>query len=149
MDELIIPGGRLLVIFDGHCGMCNAAVQWFLRRDRFDRLRFVASTSPKVASLLERHGIDPAEAESDSGSVVVAQALGTPHEHLLTRSEALLAILQQLPDPWWPAIGATLRIIPRPLRDLGYRLVAWSRYRIWKRLDACPIPTAEERMRFL
>jgi predicted DCC family thiol-disulfide oxidoreductase YuxK len=49
-------GGRLLVIFDGQCGFCNRSVRWFLRRDRRDRLRFVASDSPKVAELLARHG---------------------------------------------------------------------------------------------
>lgn len=149
MDGLNIPGGRLLVIFDGHCGLCNRSARWFLRRDRFDRLRFVSSGSPKVADLLARHGIDPSEAVGDTGSIVVAQALDTPAEHLLIRSEAVLAILQQLPDPWWPAIGATLRLIPRSIRDFGYRLIAYFRYRIWGRSDTCPIPTAEERMRFL
>jgi predicted DCC family thiol-disulfide oxidoreductase YuxK len=39
--------------------------------------------------------------------------------------------------------------LPRPLRDLGYRLVARYRYRIWGRFDTCPIPTAQERERFL
>jgi predicted DCC family thiol-disulfide oxidoreductase YuxK len=149
VEELTIPGGRLLVIFDGYCGMCNRAVQLFVRRDRFDRLRFAPSSSPKVAALLARHGIDPVEATGDSGTIIVAQALGTPAEHLLTRSDAILTILRHLPDPWWPAIAATLRIIPRPLRDLLYRLIAWSRYRIWRRLDACPIPTADQRIRFL
>jgi predicted DCC family thiol-disulfide oxidoreductase YuxK len=141
-------GGRLLVIYDGVCGFCNLSVRWFLVRDRRDRLRYVASDSPKVAPLLARHGLDPAIATGNSGTILVAQSVESPAERLLVRSDAVVAMLQQLPSPW-PFFAALLRIIPRPLRDLGYRLVARFRYRIWGRLDTCPIPTAQERARFL
>jgi predicted DCC family thiol-disulfide oxidoreductase YuxK len=141
-------GDRLLFIFDGRCGLCNRSVRWFLRRDRLDRLRFVPSESPKVAEVLARHGLDADAATGSSGSILVAQSLDTPSDRLLSRSDAVLALLSQLPSPW-PAVAGALRLIPRPLRDLGYRLVARYRYRIWGRLEACPIPTAEERDRFL
>ena len=61
---------------------------------------------------------------------------------------AVLVLLAQLPAPW-PAVAAFGRLIPPALLDLAYRLIAHYRYRIWGRLDACPIPTAEERSRFL
>jgi predicted DCC family thiol-disulfide oxidoreductase YuxK len=141
-------GDRLLVIYDGVCGFCNLSVRWFLVRDRRDRLRFVPSDSPRVADLFARHGLDPAVAVGNSGTILVALALETPAERLLIRSDAVIAMLRQLPSPW-PTFAAVLRIIPRPLRDLAYRLVARFRYRIWGRLDACPIPTAQERARFL
>jgi predicted DCC family thiol-disulfide oxidoreductase YuxK len=148
VSELDNIGDRLLVIFDGQCGLCNRSVRWFLRRDRQDRLRFVASDSPKVVGLLGRHGLDPNVATGNSGTILVAQSIDTPAERLLLRSNAVLAILRQLPAPW-PAFAACFRLIPRPLRDLGYRLIARWRYRIWGHLDSCPIPTAEERARFL
>jgi predicted DCC family thiol-disulfide oxidoreductase YuxK len=148
LSNLGVPGGRLLVIFDGECGLCNRAVCWFLRHDQFDRLRFVASNSPKVAALLTHFGFDRATAVGSSGTILVAQALDTPAERMFARSDAVVAILRQLPLPW-PGLGAILRIAPRPLRDLGYRLVARWRYRIWGRLESCPIPTAQERSRFL
>jgi predicted DCC family thiol-disulfide oxidoreductase YuxK len=140
--------GKLLVIFDGRCGFCNGLVRWLLRRDRLNRLRFVSSDSPKVAALLARHGIDAATATGNSGTVLAVQRLDSPAESVLIRSNAILALLRQLPQPW-PVIGAIFRLIPRPVRDLGYRLVARFRYRIWGRLDACPIPTAAERNHFL
>ena len=148
MSDLENIGDRLLVIYDGVCGFCNRSVRWFLARDRNDRLRFVASDSPKLADLLARHGLNAAIATGNSGTILVAQALGTPAETLLIRSDAVLAMLAQLPSPW-PNLAAVLRTIPRPLRDLGYRLVARWRYRVWGRLDSCPIPTARERARFL
>jgi predicted DCC family thiol-disulfide oxidoreductase YuxK len=148
VSDLNQLGGRLLIIFDGQCGLCNRSVRWLLRHDQFDRMRFVPSDSPLVQPLLARHSLDAATTVGNSGTMLVAQAVDTPAEQLFLRSNAILALLRQLPLPW-PALGATLRLIPRPLRDLGYRLIARFRYRIWGRLDACPIPTAEERSRFL
>jgi predicted DCC family thiol-disulfide oxidoreductase YuxK len=110
-------------------------------------LRFVPSESSAVAGLLTRHGLDAAAATGNSGSILVAQFIDTPLERLLSRSDAVLAALSQLPSPW-PTVSAALRLVPRPMRDLGYRLVARWRYRIWGRLEACPIPTAAERGRF-
>jgi predicted DCC family thiol-disulfide oxidoreductase YuxK len=141
-------GDRLLVIFDGHCGLCNRCVRWFLARDRNDGLRFVPSDSPKVAGILPRHGVEPSTAAMDPNSILVAQDIDSPDERLLARSDAVLALLGRLPSPW-PAIAVTLKLIPRPLRDLAYRLIARYRYRIWGRLESCPIPTADERKRFL
>lgn len=155
-DEI---GGRLLVIYDGQCGLCNRSVRWFLQRDRGDRLRFVAYESPKIAGLLERHGMSANVAERNStvrpepvpgvpGTILVVQDAGGLTERMLIRSDAVLAILRELPWPW-PAMGKALGWIPRPLRDLGYRIIARWRYRIWGRLESCPVPTAEERTRFL
>jgi predicted DCC family thiol-disulfide oxidoreductase YuxK len=146
MNSLEEHGGRLLVIFDGHCGLCNRSVRWLLRRDRADRLRFAASESPKVAGLLERHGI-PAAAPGPSTLLAVCDA-GGPAERVLLRSQAVLALLAELPRPW-PAVAAALAWLPRPVRDLGYRLIARCRYRIWGRLERCPLPAPEQRERFL
>jgi predicted DCC family thiol-disulfide oxidoreductase YuxK len=153
VSELSKIGDRLLVVFDGHCGFCNRSVRWFLRRDSRDRLRFVPAESPKIAKLLARHQIS--ETENGLGSptlapstILVVSNPGTPVEQVLVRSEAAIAMLRQLPRPW-PAVAAIMSWIPRPLRDLGYRLVARYRYRIWGRLETCPIPTAQEREHFL
>jgi predicted DCC family thiol-disulfide oxidoreductase YuxK len=141
-------GGRLLVVFDGRCGFCNRAVRWFLRRDRRDRMRFVASESEKVAELLARQGIEAADSGSGPGTILVIEDADGPAEKLLNRSDAVVAMLSKLPRPW-AAVGVGLKWVPRPVRDLGYRLIARWRYRIWGRLENCPLPTAEERERFL
>jgi predicted DCC family thiol-disulfide oxidoreductase YuxK len=147
VNELNELGGRVLVIFDGHCGLCNRSVRWCLRRDRGDRMRFVASESPKVAALLARHGIEGAGAIVPDSMVVVRDA-GGADERSLVRSEATLALLSELPRPW-PLVAAVARWVPRAVRDAAYRLIARWRFRIWGRLESCPLPTAEERGRFL
>lgn len=145
MEEI---GGRLLVVFDGQCGFCNRAVRWFLRRDRRNRLRFVASESAKVAELLGRHGIGVAVSGSGPGTILVVVDAEGPAEKLLLRSDAVAAMLSQLPRPW-PAVAAALGWIPGFISDPAYRLVARWRHRIWGRLENCPLPAAGEQTRFL
>ena len=153
MDLAATLGSRLLVIYDGHCGLCNRTVRWLLARDRHDRLRFAPSLSPQVAPLLARHGFTQdaspnGPSSSGPGTILVVRAAGTPAETLHTRSAAVAIALAELPRPW-PLAARLLRLIPRPVRDLAYRLIARWRYRIWGRLAACPLPTPEQRSRFL
>jgi predicted DCC family thiol-disulfide oxidoreductase YuxK len=148
VSELDGIGDRLLVIFDGHCGFCNRSVRWFLRRDRRDRLRFVTSESPNVAGLLARHGMGAIDFASGPNTILVVRDPDGPAERVFVRSEAALALFAELPRPW-PVVGVVFGWVPRPVRELGYRLIARWRYRIWGRLESCPIPTAEERTRFL
>jgi predicted DCC family thiol-disulfide oxidoreductase YuxK len=146
MEEAIDIGGRLLVMFDGRCALCNGSVRGLLRRDRWDRLRSVELDSTKVAGVLARHSLSGLG--SATGTLLVVLDAGGAAERVLLRSDAVVALLRELPRPW-PSIGVALKWIPRPLRDLGYRLVARWRYRIWGQLESCPLPTAEERARFL
>ncbi len=140
--------GRLLVVFDGHCVLCNGAVRWFLRHDRLDRLRFAASDSAKVSSLIARHQTGFKDSNAAPSTILALRHVGGTREEVLIRSDAVLSMLRELPPPW-PAIAAALRLIPRPVRDLAYRLIARGRTHIRGRLDTCPLPTAEERERFL
>ena len=140
--------GQLLVIFDGHCGLCNSLVRWLLRHDKLDRLRFVTSESEKVAELLMRRGFAVLDPAAGPGTILVVRDTGCPEERVLVRSDAVVALLNELPRPW-PVAATILKLIPRALRDFGYRLIARWRYRIWGRLESCPLPTTEERARFL
>ena len=118
-----------------------------LKRDRKDRLRFAPSSSPIVREILARHGIGNAIADG-ADTILVLRRVDTPLEELLVRSNAVLACLRVLPQPW-PAVAAMARLVPRPVRESMYRLVARWRYRIWGRYASCPIATSEERRHFL
>jgi predicted DCC family thiol-disulfide oxidoreductase YuxK len=148
MTEPIQIGDRLLVLFDGHCGLCNRAVRWLLRRDRGDRLRFAPSDSPKFAAVMDQYRAAAEDSQAGPETILVVRDLGDAAEKVLARSQALLALLRELPQPW-PAVAAALGWIPRPLLDRAYRLVARWRYRIWGRIESCPVPTAEKQRRFV
>lgn len=141
-------GDRLLVLFDGQCSLCNRTVRWLLKRDRRDRLRFASSDSPGAMGLVERHGIGATGSVPGSETILVVRDLGRTSERVLVRSQAVLALLGELPRPW-QVVAAVLNWIPRVVLDLVYRLVARWRYRIGGRLESCPMPTVGERERFL
>jgi predicted DCC family thiol-disulfide oxidoreductase YuxK len=141
-------GGRLLVVYDGTCGLCNRAVRWLVWHDRLDRLRFTSSESENGSILLIRHRIVAPESRLIPTTILVVRNAGTPAEHILIRSQAVLAILDELPPPW-PAIAGTLGLFPPSVLDVGYRLVARWRYRIWGRAESCPLPTPKDKARFV
>jgi len=147
MAESLEIGDRLLVVFDGDCVLCNGWVKWLTRRDRGERFRFAAFRTPAVTSLLERHGLTVGVSEVP-GTIVAFRFPNEAGEHALFRVAALEAMLRELPRPW-PAVAAALGWVPGFVSDPAYRLVARWRYRIWGRQQSCPIPTVEERARFL
>src|SRR6476620_7888802 len=50
--------GRHLLLFDGHCGLCTAFVQFILPRDRGGIFRFASLSSPDGRATVTRHGGD-------------------------------------------------------------------------------------------
>ncbi len=140
-------GDRLLVVYDGLCGLCNASIRWLIHRDRNDRLRFVPSQAPEVADLLAAH---PASADPSGapGSILVIRQPFSKQPEVFIRSRAVLAALRELPQPW-PAVATFLGLVPAFLADPVYRLIAHWRYRIWGRYEVCPLPTPAERAHFL
>jgi len=87
--------------------------------------------SEMAAGLLARHGINSPDAGirpcHDSGCLEFRRPGRSEYWRGRRRFWALLA---ELPRPW-PRSQPALGWIPRPLRDLGYRLIARWRYRIW------------------
>ena len=59
-----------------------------------------------------------------------------------------LAIARHLGGTW-AVLAAVGRIVPAVLRDALYNAVARTRYRVFGRYDACPLPAPEDRARFL
>ncbi len=128
---------RPIVFFDGVCGLCNRTVDFVLRRDRRRTFRF-APLQGEAA----RRRLDPRDIASLDTIVLIDEA-GTHR-----RSSAVVRILLQLQGIWRLG-GCLLWLIPRPVRDLGYRLIAARRYRWFGKRDTCRLPTPEERDRFL
>lgn len=132
-----------LLLYDGVCGLCNRLTQFLLRRDRQDRLRFAALQSPLAESVLATYGRDP----TDLDTVYVLADYQAPSQRLLWRGRAILFALAQLGGGWRAV--ALLKPLPTWLLDALYRWIAKSRYRWFGRLDACLVPTAADRAKFL
>jgi predicted DCC family thiol-disulfide oxidoreductase YuxK len=127
-----------IVIFDGACGLCNRLVTLALRNDLRGELIFTPNRSEFGTNLCERLGI---LAESDRTIIVITEA------GILMRSAAVIFIAGHL---CWPyKCLQWLRIIPSPIRDLGYRCVATLRRLVPKDHDACELLPPELQRRII
>jgi predicted DCC family thiol-disulfide oxidoreductase YuxK len=126
-----------IVFFDGVCGLCSAVVDWIMAHDKDGKFHFSplqGETAFLVLNEPDRHDLD---------SIIILK-----NARDYKRSDAIVEILIELKTPW-KALGWILKILPRPLRDLGYKIVARFRYRIWGKSELCRLPTPQERARFL
>jgi predicted DCC family thiol-disulfide oxidoreductase YuxK len=133
-----VPDDAPVVLYDGVCGLCARSVRWILRHERDHDLRFAPLQGETAAALRARHPGIP-----DELSTVVLVAGGRVH----VRSKAFMYLSSHLRRPWrWLY---HLRWVPGFLPDLGYRVVAAVRYRVFGKLDACELPAPDQRARFL
>lgn len=127
-----------IVLFDGVCNLCNGSVQFILRRDPAGKFRFASLQSDLGQRLLTERGLDPEALDS----VVVVDG-----DRFYRESDAALRIARDLKGAWKAL--TVFRLIPRPLRDWLYRLIARNRYSWFGKAETCWLPTPELRGRFL
>ncbi|HEY6880767.1 MAG TPA: DCC1-like thiol-disulfide oxidoreductase family protein [Polyangiales bacterium] len=128
---------KSLLLFDGVCNVCNAAVLFVVDRDPQERFQFASLQSELGQRLLREHGLDPA-----IQSVVLIE-----DGRACLYSSAALHVAKRLRWPW-PLLYA-LVLIPRAVRDVAYRYFASHRYAWFGKSEQCRIPTPELRRRML
>ena len=135
--------GRALLLYDGVCALCNSSVKFIMKHDRLDQFRYAPLESDLGREILARFNI-----RASPDGVVLVTDTQQPGERIYHRSDAVAQSLQRLGAPWRMA-GKLLAILPHPLRDWGYGVVAHYRYRLFGRYDSCPVPSPEQRSRLL
>ncbi|MEM7246333.1 MAG: thiol-disulfide oxidoreductase DCC family protein [Acidobacteriota bacterium] len=130
-----------VVLFDGPCNLCHAAVQWILERDPEGRFRFASLQSQAGRDVLAGHDVTDADGSAPDSVVLVDD------EGAHVRSTAMLRIARHLGLPY-SLLGLFL-VLPRFLRDAAYRLIAANRYRWFGKQTHCLVPTPNLSARFL
>ena len=132
---------RPIILFDGVCNLCNSAVQWVIERDKEGRFDFASLQSDAARRELEKV-MGAKEIDALPDSIVLVDSDGVH-----TRSAAALRIAHGLGSPFW-LLGLGI-VLPRPVRDAVYSLIARNRYRWFGRRDTCMRPTPDIAARFL
>ena len=127
-----------ILLFDGHCNLCNAWVQFIVKRNPTKTIRFASLQSKAGRALLDEYNID----QDYIDSLVFIE-----EKKISVSSTAALRTLSYLSS--WESQLKLLLVLPRPLRDLVYRFVARYRYKWFGRRKQCMVPTAELKERFL
>lgn len=127
-----------IIFFDGVCNLCTRSVQFILQHDPKGLYSFASLQSPIAAEILGKYKLNP----TDLKSFILLEG-----EKIHTRSTAALRVASQL-NGLWSWLYAFI-IIPQPLRDLVYGLVAANRYRWFGKKESCWLPREEWAPRFL
>lgn len=127
-----------VIIFDGVCHLCNASVDFVMKRDQKKIFRYTANQMGAGQTILRDNGIDPDQIQT----VYLYE-----NNILYSKSSAALRIAKNLGFPYNLAFG--LIIIPAFIRDFIYDLIAKNRYKWFGKKETCRLPTAEERALFL
>ncbi len=133
-----------ILFYDGLCGFCDRTVQYVLKRDAQNRFQFAPLQGDLANQVLPQHGKNP----EDLNTLYLLIDQGLPTERVLQKSDAAVRIGKTLGGI--SKLSASLAgFIPRPIRDWAYDLIAKIRYRIFGKLDACRIPSPQDRAKFI
>ena len=132
------PEQHIILLFDGHCNLCSGLVQFILKNDRSGKIKMASLQSQIGMELLQQQNMP----EILPDSMVMIKG-----EKVWFESDAALHLALELEN--YRRLGKFLFLLPRFLRDWGYRLVARNRYQIWGKSAECYLPDPVWKERFL
>jgi predicted DCC family thiol-disulfide oxidoreductase YuxK len=118
---------KLILLYDGHCALCNYAVKKVLKWDKKDQVLLSPLFSPKSQDLLKQHKI-PVKTDS----IVLIQG-----SKAFLKSQAVAELLKLIRPYYF--FGFLLRLFPLSISNFMYRIVAKNRYRWFGKYDTCPV----------
>jgi predicted DCC family thiol-disulfide oxidoreductase YuxK len=118
--------------------MCNGIVRWMLRIDEARAFRFASLQSETADQARKANPGIPSELET-----MVYLRDG----EVFLRSRGAFEAMREVSYPWKAL--SWLRVFPVWLTDFFYEILAKYRYRVFGKYDQCPLPSPEDRARFL
>lgn len=126
-----------LIVFDGVCNLCNATVNFIIRRDNKKRFIFSPLQSPYAQAVLEKYQMT--HIANDSFVLI-------KRERVYLRSSAALEIAKEFNGAW--RLLLLFRVVPSGLRDAIYNLIARNRYKLFGKRETCMLPSKDVLDRF-
>ncbi len=126
-----------IVLFDGVCNFCNSSVQFIIRNDKTNSLKFASLQSEIGQRLITTYNLS-----KELDSVIFIE-----NNQAYIKSKAALKIANYFGGFW--KIFQVFNIIPSFIRDFFYDIIANNRYKWFGKKDSCMLPSPEVRSRFL
>ena len=134
-----LPKNKKIILFDGVCNLCNAAVQFIIEKDKKDVFRFVALQSDLGKEITNHIGVNPEKIDS-----IILYEPGIAYYY---KSEAALKIASELGGIY--GFLSVLSFLPNKINDTIYDYIAKKRYKWYGKKEHCMIPTPELKAKFL
>lgn len=131
-----------ILFFDGVCNLCDGFVGFVADWDSRERVKFGAIQ--RHSELMRYLG---AGQYAEGGPEALSTMVLVQGSNVFVRSDAALRTIAMLDSP--VRLLAVFHVLPGPLRDAGYKLVAKYRYAIFGQSETCRPPTPRFERRFL
>jgi predicted DCC family thiol-disulfide oxidoreductase YuxK len=132
------PDDKPIIVFDGVCVLCSGWVNFVIRHDKAGRFRLLSAQSVLGQALYRHYGLNPTHYETN---ILIEKG------RAWLRLDGSVRMAQGLGFPW--NLAAAARVLPQPLKDGLYHLVASNRYKWFGRTDTCYLPDPRHQDRFL
>ena len=129
---------KKIILFDGVCNLCSKSVRFIIKYDKADKFRFASIQSETGKIIINKYSIDI----NKNDSIILIS-----NDNVSYRSKAVFTILFYLNTFW--RILLIFSVLPSPIRDLFYRIIAKSRYKIFGRNKICMTPDDDIKSKFL
>jgi len=127
-----------IILFDGVCTLCNASIDFVLKRDKKDIFKFVSLQSELGQSYLKKFNLS---LENFDTIILIED------ENFFTASTAVLKIVRDLES--FVKYFYLFIYVPIIVRDFIYNIIAKNRYRIFGNRSCCRVATKKEKEKFL
>lgn len=127
-----------IIFFDGVCNLCNASIDFIMKRDKNNRFLVGALQDEHSRKVLGQYEVN----ENYLDSLVLLQ-----DGQIYYKSTAALKTAKSLSGLW--PIFYPLIYLPKGFRDAIYEWIASNRYDWFGKKNTCRLPSAEERAKFL
>jgi predicted DCC family thiol-disulfide oxidoreductase YuxK len=127
-----------LIVYDGVCVLCSAAMRWIATSDRRARYRYASAQSDLGQALFRHYRLDPVNFET-----VLLIENGRAYGKL----DMACRVSQEIGGPW--RIFSALGLLPGRVQDWCYDRIAKNRYRLFGQRDVCIMPDASWRARVI
>lgn len=128
---------KRIILFDGECNFCDKSVQFIIKRDPEAIFSFTSQQGEAGQQMIKKH-----HAPSSVDSIILIE-----NDTYYLKSSAALRICRHLQGAW--KLLFIFILVPYPIRDFFYNILAKNRYKWFGKKDQCTLPTPEVRKRFL
>lgn len=139
-DDPAVPDfddSRALFVFDHHCVLCTGGVGFIMKHDKQSNIVFTSAQRGLGEALCRHYDIDWDESY-----------LFIHNGHPSIKSTGYFEVARAMGGIWKAAL--VLQIIPRPVRDWAYDMIARNRYNWFgKTEEACAVLSEDQRARLI
>ena len=135
-----LPQHKKIILFDGLCNLCDASVQFIIKRDSKDVFRFVSLQSNLGQQIVQHLELNTQKVDS----ILLYNSVQNTYFY---KSEAVFEIVKSSGGIFYCLL--IFRLIPIAITNKIYDFIARNRYRWFGEKKSCFVPTKELESKFL